>query len=84
MTIPKGMKIFVNIAWDANVPPPPEGSEEVVQKTMAGEDELDADALASGEGWYVPVIVPEPRLDVDKGELTRLLFSLSGIPTAAA
>ena len=68
LTVPKGCKIFVNIAWDANVPPPPEGSEDAIQKVMSGEGELDEGALATGRGWFVPVVVSEPRSDADKGE----------------
>jgi hypothetical protein len=61
--IPKGLKIFINIAWDPNVPPPPEGSEDVIQRAMVGDDvdELNPD------GWYVPVVVSEGRQDKDKG-----------------
>jgi hypothetical protein len=63
MVIPKGLKVFVNIAWDANVPPPPEGSEDVIQKAMLGEDLDDLNP----EGWYVPTIVSGGRQDKDKG-----------------
>ena len=66
--VPLGIKVFVNIAWDANVPPPPEGSEDAIQKVMSGEGELDEGALATGRGWFVPVVVSEPRSDADKGE----------------
>ena len=61
--IPIGYKVFVNIAWDSNVPSPPQGSEEIIQRAMKGEyvDELNPD------GWYVPVIVSEGRQDKDKG-----------------
>ncbi|KAK0463181.1 pre-RNA processing PIH1/Nop17-domain-containing protein [Desarmillaria tabescens] len=52
-----GMKVFINIAWDANVPSPPPASDEVIQRAMQGEDD---------DGWYVPVVVSEPRGDVDK------------------
>jgi hypothetical protein len=68
MQIPKGLKVFVNIAWDANVPPPPEGSEDVIQKAMLGED-LDS---LNPEGWYVPTVVSEGRQDTDKGVFSAL------------
>ncbi|THH09653.1 hypothetical protein EW146_g8624 [Bondarzewia mesenterica] len=66
--IPKGFKVFVNIAWDKNVPPPPEGSEDAIQRAMLGQDvdELNTD------GWFVPVIVSDGREDRDKCELYRL------------
>lgn len=63
VAIPKGLKVFVNIAWDANVPPPPEGSEDVIQKAMQGEDLDDLNP----EGWYVPTVVSDGRQDTDKG-----------------
>jgi PIH1 N-terminal domain len=69
MLVQKGLKVFVNIAWDSNVPPPPEGSEEVIQKAMLGEhlDDLNP------EGWYIPVIVSGGRQDKDKGAQLFLL-----------
>lgn len=55
-----GLKVFVNIAWDKNVPPPPEASDDVVQLAMTGAD-------TSADAWYVPVIVSAGREDTDKG-----------------
>ncbi|KAI0944435.1 hypothetical protein AcW1_002148 [Taiwanofungus camphoratus] len=63
ITVPKGLKVFVNIAWDSNVPPPPDDSEEAIQRAMSGEEEPPEQ---SGEGWFVPVVVSEPREDKDK------------------
>ncbi|KIM77387.1 hypothetical protein PILCRDRAFT_12029 [Piloderma croceum F 1598] len=68
--VPKGLKVFVNIAWDANVPPPPEGSEDVIQKAMLGEDLDDLNP----EGWYVPAIVSGGRQDKDKAGKLSLVF----------
>ena len=62
--IPLHRKVFVNIAWDVNVPPPPEGSEDAIQMAMQGEDQIDEH---NPNGWYVPVIVSNPREDKDKG-----------------
>ncbi|KAF8200358.1 pre-RNA processing PIH1/Nop17-domain-containing protein [Pholiota molesta] len=77
--VPQGTKVFVNIAWDANVPPPPEGSEEAVQRAMRGvePDAQGADAMAGVDGageWYVPVIVSPPREDTDKAGKPSLVF----------
>ncbi|KAG1728849.1 pre-RNA processing PIH1/Nop17-domain-containing protein [Suillus paluster] len=70
ITIPKGLKVFVNIAWDANVPPPPPGSEDVIQKAMRGEDYPE---LNPG-GWFVPVVVSDLRDDKDKaGQLALVI-----------
>ncbi|KAJ6463336.1 hypothetical protein C8R45DRAFT_841164 [Mycena sanguinolenta] len=69
IAVPVHQKIFVNIAWDAQVPPPPEGNEEAIQRAMHGEDEhLNPDA------WFVPVVVSEPRQDTDKSGNLALVF----------
>ncbi|KAF8627597.1 hypothetical protein AX17_006169 [Amanita inopinata Kibby_2008] len=67
--VPKNLKIFVNLAWDKNVPSPPEGSEEDIQRAMQGQD---ADELA--DGWFVPVVVSEGRQDTDKAGKPSLVF----------
>lgn len=68
-TIPKGTKVFANIAYDANVPPPPAGSEDTIQRAMQGDDLPDAD---NSGGWFVPLVVPAPREDIDKGRYILL------------
>ncbi|KAJ3875142.1 pre-RNA processing PIH1/Nop17-domain-containing protein [Lentinula edodes] len=70
ISIPQGYKIFVNVAWDANVPPPPDGNEDAIQRAMNG-DELDKGNL---DDWFVPVIVSEGRLDTDKAGKPSLVF----------
>ena len=67
LKVSKGTKVFVNIAWDSNVPPPPEGNEEMIQRAMRGEQALDDESRREGGAWFVPVIVSEPRQDLDKG-----------------
>lgn len=61
--IPIGFKIFLNIAWDTNVPPPPPGSEDVIQRAMQGQDVDEHNP----DGWFVPIVVSEGRQDTDKG-----------------
>ncbi|KAG6812693.1 hypothetical protein H0H92_001322 [Tricholoma furcatifolium] len=70
VTIPVGFKVFVNIAWDPNVPAPPPGSEEMIHRAMQGQDvdELNPD------GWYVPVVVSNGRQDKDKAGKPSLVF----------
>ncbi|KAJ7216196.1 pre-RNA processing PIH1/Nop17-domain-containing protein [Mycena haematopus] len=69
IAVPVHQKIFVNIAWDSQVPSPPEGNEEAIQRAMHGEDEdLNPDA------WFVPVVVSEPRQDTDKSGNPSLVF----------
>lgn len=71
--IPRGYKIFVNVAWDANVPPPPKGSEDAIQRAMCidgeGQDERNRD------NWFVPVVVSDGRLDTDKGRRRLCLLT---------
>ncbi|KAJ6524476.1 PIH1 family [Mycena capillaripes] len=69
VAVPVHRKIFINIAWDAQVPPPPEGNEEAIHRAMHGEDDdLNPDS------WFVPVIVSEPRQDNDKSGNPSLVF----------
>ncbi|KAF8901052.1 pre-RNA processing PIH1/Nop17-domain-containing protein [Gymnopilus junonius] len=70
ITVSKSQKVFVNIAWDSNVPPPPDGSEDAIQRAMQGE-EIDEGNPA---GWYVPVIVSNARQDKDKAGNPSLVF----------
>jgi len=72
VVFPKGQKIFLNIAWDLVVPPPPPADEATIRRAMAGAD-LDDDAEGSGT-YYVPVVVSEPREDKDKSGKPSLVF----------
>lgn len=56
IVVQEGFKIFLNIAWDKNVPPPPDA----IQR-----EDLDA---FDPDGWVVPVIVSAGREDTDKGQ----------------
>ncbi|KAG2143426.1 pre-RNA processing PIH1/Nop17-domain-containing protein [Suillus bovinus] len=62
ITIPKGLKVFVNITWDTNVPPPPTGSEDIIQKIIHGQDYDESNPDAS----FVPAVVSDLRHDKDK------------------
>ncbi|KAF9238385.1 hypothetical protein BU15DRAFT_88426 [Melanogaster broomeanus] len=68
--VQKGSKIFVNIAWDANVPPPPPGSEDAIQNAMQGL-EIDESNL---EVWFVPVVVSDARQDSDRAGQPAIVF----------
>ena len=70
IAIPVGLKVFLNIAWDPNVPPPPEGSEDAIQNAMLGEGVDDLNP----EGWYVPTVLSEGRQDKDKGMYPSFAF----------
>lgn len=61
--VEKGLKIFVNLAWDPNVPPPPPASDDAVYRAMQG---LDADE-SNPEAWFVPIVLSDARQDSDKG-----------------
>lgn len=60
--IPKGTKFFLNIAWDASVPSPPQVPESAIRQAMKGDD-LDGE---NENTYYVPVVVSNPREVVDK------------------
>ncbi|KAJ6596766.1 PIH1 family [Mycena sp. CBHHK59/15] len=68
---PSGRKIFINIAWDPNVPAPPEGNEDAIQRAMLGED--DSDQL-NPDAWFVPVVVSDAKQDMDKAGNPSLVF----------
>lgn len=61
--VEKGLKVFVNIAWDPNVPPPPPASDDAIHRAMRG---LDIDQSTS-EAWFVPIVLSDARQDSDKG-----------------
>ncbi|KLO07037.1 hypothetical protein SCHPADRAFT_837224 [Schizopora paradoxa] len=71
VAIPKGQKVFLNIAWDLVVPPPPPADEATIRRAMAGAD-LDV-GFESG-AYFVPVVVSEPREDKDKAGNPSLVF----------
>ncbi|KAG2035492.1 pre-RNA processing PIH1/Nop17-domain-containing protein [Suillus americanus] len=65
---PPRLKVFVNIAWDTNVPPP--GSEDAIQKAMRGQD-YDG---SNSEGSLIPVVVSDLRDDKDKAGQPALVI----------
>jgi hypothetical protein len=62
-SVPEGLKVFVNIAWDPKAPPSPKGSEEAILSALEGDD-VDVEDAA---GLYIPAIVSPAREDKDKG-----------------
>ena len=73
LQIPKGVKVFLNIAWDRNVPPPPPADEEAIRRAILAEDVVES----IGDGaYFVPAIVSEPREDRDKGMASFLLHAI--------
>ncbi|KAJ7484073.1 PIH1 family [Mycena galericulata] len=68
---PAGQKVFINFAWDSNVPPPPEGNEEAIQRAMRGEDDTDH---PNPDAWFVPVVVSDAKQDTDKAGKPSLVF----------
>ena len=61
LAITQVRKVFVNVAWDANVPLPLDASNDEIQRAMAAADDHNTNP------WFIPVIVSEPRTDLDKG-----------------
>lgn len=67
IAVHKGFKIFLNICWEPQVPPPPERNEDEIRKAMTGAD-LD-------EGLYfIPVVVSDGRTATDKAGKPSLVF----------
>ncbi|KAH8084919.1 hypothetical protein BXZ70DRAFT_957492 [Cristinia sonorae] len=79
LRIQNATKVFVNIAWDQNVPPPPPASEEAIQRAIRLEEDTRdlsfKDVLKQEEeDWSVPVVVSEPRQDIDKAGNPSVVF----------
>lgn len=53
-----GFKIFINVAFDRGVPPPPRSFEGDIRKSMAGDE----------NAYFVPVVVSDGREVTDKGK----------------
>ena len=64
--VEKGLKIFVNIAWDPNVPPPPPASDDAIHRALQGLD-ID-DSESNPDAWFVPIVLSDVRQDSDKGQ----------------
>ena len=62
-TIPQGLKVFVNIAWSKDVPPPLDGVEKAVEFATHSR-RMD---LKSERDGPISVFVSDGRLDTDKG-----------------
>ncbi|KAG8215273.1 pre-RNA processing PIH1/Nop17-domain-containing protein [Butyriboletus roseoflavus] len=68
--VKKGLKIFVNIAWDSNVPPPPPGNDDAIHRAMRG---LGIDDSNPG-AWFVPIVLSDARQDSDKAGQPAIVF----------
>jgi hypothetical protein len=61
--VPQGIKVFVNIAWSKDVPPPLDGVERASELATHSR-QMD---LKSRQGTQIPVFVSDGRLNSDKG-----------------
>ncbi|KAG9015633.1 hypothetical protein FRB90_004671 [Tulasnella sp. 427] len=67
VAVHKGYKIFLNICWDPQVPPPPERDDDEIRKAMMGAD------LDSGI-YFIPVIISDGKMTTDKAGKPSLVF----------
>jgi hypothetical protein len=80
VALPQGLKVFINVAWSKDLPPPPNG----VKKTLTGDHQTHSDDSS------IYAFTSDGRLDTDKGAvydascrgtcLTYALFYLAGNP----
>ncbi|KIJ34548.1 hypothetical protein M422DRAFT_262303 [Sphaerobolus stellatus SS14] len=69
--IPVGLKIFINVAYSSEIPPPPtnglpkEEEEEIIRKAIEGDE---------GTTYFVPLVVSDGRDDKDKAGKPSLIF----------
>ncbi|KAH9976764.1 pre-RNA processing PIH1/Nop17-domain-containing protein, partial [Lactifluus volemus] len=68
--VPQGIKVFVNIAWSKDVPPPLDGVERAVELATHSR-QMD---LKSGQDTQIPVFVSDGRLNSDKAGNPALVF----------
>ena len=74
--VPQGIKVFVNIAWSKDVPPPLDGVEKAVELAMHSR-QMD---LKSGQGAPISVFVSDGRLNSDKGIALVLSLLFLSVP----
>ncbi|KAF5353342.1 hypothetical protein D9756_008088 [Leucocoprinus leucothites] len=60
LVVPAGQKVFINLCYDKNVPPPPPADEQTIKRAMSVQEYDEEDI------YYVPVVVSQPRQDKDK------------------
>ncbi|KAH9964955.1 hypothetical protein BC827DRAFT_1322316 [Russula dissimulans] len=69
--VPQGRKVFVNIAWSKDVPPPLDGVEKVIEfATRSRQTDLKNETDAP-----ISVFVSSGRLDTDKGTSMTRIFN---------
>ncbi|KAI0776787.1 pre-RNA processing PIH1/Nop17-domain-containing protein [Trametes elegans] len=67
LTLPANLKVFVNVAWDNHLPPPPDRSEAAIERALTGN-------VTDPEDYFVPLVVSEPRQDKDKAGKPSVVF----------
>lgn len=69
--VPGGLKVFINVAYSADIPPPPtsnlpkEEEDEIISRAIEGDVECT---------YFVPVVVSDGRADKDKAGKPSLVF----------
>ena len=76
--LPQGLKVFVNVAWSKDLPPPPDGVKKALElATATPTDDLQTNSNIKGDS-SIYVFASDGRLDTDKGKvLCVLAFSLT-------
>jgi hypothetical protein len=62
IAVTAGHKVFLNVAFDSNVPPPRKASEVDIRRALAGDE----------DGYFVPVVICDGREMADKGTCRNL------------
>ena len=71
--LPQGLKIFINIAWSKDLPPPPNGVKKVLElatATPTGDHQTHLDDWGNSP---IYVSASDGRLDTDKGVVLRVV-----------
>ncbi|SRR6266404_1958425 len=74
VALPQGFKVFVNVAWSKDIPPPPDGVLGLVTAKPTSDRQADASDRSDD-----PIFASDGRLDTDKGPVhhRRKGFSLT-------
>ena len=87
--LPQGLKVFINVAWSKDLPPPPNGVKKSLTLATASST---GDHQTHSDDSPIYAFTSDGRLDTDKGAvydasyrgtcLTYALFYLAGNPAA--
>lgn len=88
VALPQGLKVFINVAWSKDLPPPPDGVKKALQLATATPTD-DHQTLSNNGDNSIYIFASDGGLDTDKGAmlcsreacLAYSLFCIAGKPS---